>query len=129
MSDINLTLQLAGPRAMTFFPVTPQQSIRVGDQGIRVVASIVDGDGEAVNIRAATTMTMKLLQPDDSADDIAGLLLSNGADGKVYFLSSDTVPPFDQAGEWQLQVKLVIGGVTQSTKWGSFTVEPNIDAN
>ena len=129
MTDLNFKSQLAGPRAVGFVPPAPVKALRAMDEGVRVIAEIVDGDGLAVDVRAATTKLMKLMKPDGTTQDIGGLLFSNGADGKVYFVSSASVPPFSQTGEWKLQVKIIIGGVAQSTKWVSFVVEPNIDAN
>ena len=129
MSDLNFKLQLAGPRTTTFTPIAPVQAIRVMDQGIRMIAEIVDGDGAAVNIRTATIKTMRLMLPDGTTDDVMGTLFTNGADGKMYFVSSAIVPPFNQIGKWLLQARVVIGGISQSTKTIAFVVEPNIDSN
>lgn len=129
MIDIDFTLQLAGPKTLDFFPVFPKQAVRMSDQGIRMIVAVVDGDQNPVNIRAATTKMIKLMKPDGTTFDATGLLFSNGADGKTYFVSTISVPPFNQVGEWWIQVKLVIGGVAQSTQWANFAVEPNIDAN
>jgi len=129
MSDLNFQLQLAGQDMVDFAPVIPRQSIRMGDQGIRTIVQVVDGNGMAVNIRAATVRKIKLLKPDGTTYDATGLLLSNGVDGKMYFTSTSLIPPFGQVGEWQIQAKITVGGVTQSTQWANFTVGPNIDSN
>lgn len=126
MTDINFILQLAGPCATDFTPISPRQCLREGDQGIRVLVQVVDGDGEALNIRPATSKLIKLMRPDGTSQDVPGVLYSSGADGKMYFVSSAVLPPFDQVGEWFVQAKVVIGGVSQSTKLGSFLVEQNI---
>ena len=128
MSDLNFVLQLAGPHALEFVPITPKLALRVSDQGIRMIAQVVDGDGQAVNIRGASTKTLKLMRPDGTTYDAASALFSNGADGKMYFTSSASVPPFSQVGEWWMQAKVIIAGVAQSTKWANFAVEANIDA-
>lgn len=129
MSDINFALQLAGPHELDFDPVSPVQSLQASDQGIRLIVQVINGAQAAVNIRAATTKTIKLMRPDGSTYDAAASLLSNGMDGKMYFLSSAVAPPYDEVGEWKVQAKVVIGGVAQSTQWSSFLVEPVIDAN
>lgn len=129
MSDLNFKLQLAGPHSIAFSPIAPVQSIRVLDQGIRVIVEVVDKDGLPINIRSATVRTIKLMLPDGSTFDTTGLLLSNGLDGKMYFTSSAVAPPFNQVGTWLVQAKVIISGVAQSTKTTEFIVEPNIDAN
>lgn len=128
MIDLDFVLQLAGPRAVDFEPVFPLLALRQSDQGIAMIVQVVDADGQPVNIRAATTKTIKLLKPNGATYDTAAQLLTNGADGKMYFVSSAVVPPFDQTGEWWIQGKVIIGGVAQSTQWSNFAVEPNIDA-
>lgn len=127
MTDINFALQLAGPCSVEFTPISPRQCLREGDQGVRVIVQIVDGDSQPLNIRPATSKLIKLMRPDGTSQDIPGVLFSNGADGKMYFVSSAVLPPFNQVGEWFVQAKVVIGGVTQSTNTASFLVESNID--
>lgn len=126
MSDINFMLRLAGTLFLDFTPVSPEQSVREDDEGIRMIVQVVDGDDSPVNIRAATSKVILLMRPDGTTQGIAGTLFSNGADGKMYFLSSVSTPPFDQAGVWWLQARVTIGGVTQTTQWTNFAVEPTI---
>jgi hypothetical protein len=127
MSDLNFILQLAGPVSTDFSKIFPSMVCRVGDQGVRVIIQVTDFTGAPVIVRNASAILIKLLKPDGTTVDIAGVLLTNGYDGKIYLISTLTIPPFDQSGQWFLQAEITIGGTKQSTEWGSFNVEGNID--
>lgn len=127
MSDLNFVLQLAGPVKTDFSTVFPTMVCRVGDQGVRVIVQIVDSSGEPVNLRDATTLKMKFLKPDGSKYDGTPVFLTNGYDGKIVITSTGSIPPFDQSGQWFLQAEAMISSIKQSTEWGAFEVEDNID--
>lgn len=129
MSDMIFMLQLAGAAPQDFSQVFPSMLCRVADQGVRVIIAVVDSNGDPVNLHGATKKMIKLQKPDGTAVDVAGSFLTNGFDGKIYFTSSVSVPPFSPDGVWFVQAEVVVGGVQQSTRWGCFTVQPNIDAN
>lgn len=129
MGDINFALQLAGLEPAQFAPTYPLQACRVGDQGVRVVVQVLDGYGNPVNVRTASVKTIKYLRPDGTAFDGQASLLTNGLDGYLYFASTINTPPLDQSGTWWVQAKVTIGGNSQSTQWGSFAVQSNIDGN
>lgn len=128
MGDINFNLQLAGVEPTNFTPTYPLQACRVADQGVRIVIQVLDGYGNPVNVRGASVKLIKYLRPDGTTYDAPASLLTNGLDGFIYFSSTSTKPPFNQAGTWWVQAKVTINGNSQSTQWGSFTVQPNIDA-
>jgi len=127
MSDLNFVLQLAGPVKQDFSSVFPTMVCRVGDEGVRVIVQIVDSNGEAVNLRDASVLKMKFLKPGGQKYDGTPVFLTNGFDGKIVVTSSNTVPPFDQSGQWFLQAEAMISSIKQSTEWGAFEVEDNID--
>lgn len=127
MSDLNFVLQLAGPVSVDFTRVFPSMVCRVADQGVRVIVQVVDSTGAPVNLRDATALKMKFLKPDGSKYDGVPVFLTNGFDGRIVITSTVSVPPFDQSGQWFLQAEVVISSVKQSTEWGSFEVEDNID--
>jgi hypothetical protein len=129
MSDMIFLLQLAGRAPTDFAQVFPSMVCRVADQGVRAIVQVVDSAGAPVNLHGASKKLIKLMRPSGATYDAAALFLTNGFDGRIYFASSATVPPFDQAGVWFLQAEVTVDSVQQSTKWGSFAVQPNIDAN
>lgn len=129
MSDMTFVLPLAGAAPTDFASIPPTMICRVGDEGVRVIVQVVDSNGEAVNLRGATKLLIKLLKPGGTTYDAAASFLTNGFDGRIVFTSTGSIPPFDQSGVWFLQVEAAISSIQQSTKWGSFTVEANIDAN
>lgn len=129
MSDMNFVLQLAGGIPTDFSRVFPNMVCRVGDQGVRTIVQVVDSNGDPANLHGASKLLIKLLKPSAGTYDAAAVPLTNGYDGKIYFTSSALVPPFDQSGVWFLQAEVTVAGVQQSTKWGCFNVQKNIDSN
>lgn len=127
VNDMNFVLPLAGPAPVDFTQVFPSMVCRVADEGVRTIVEVVDSDQMPVNVRGATVLQIKYLKPSGETYDATASFLTNGYDGKIYFASTDVAPPFDEAGVWFIQVKLVIDDVQQSTKWGCFAVQPNID--
>lgn len=129
MSDMHFVLKLAGATPDDFSRVLPGMVCRMGDEGVRAVAQMVDADGNPVNLHGASNLKLKFLKPSGATYDATAVFLTNGYDGRLYFKSTDVLPPFDQVGVWFLQAKVTVGGVRQSTDWGGFTVQPNIDAS
>lgn len=129
MNDMEFVLKLAGALPTDFNTVFPAMACRVADEGVRVIVQVVDSAGNPVNIRNADKKLIKLMKPSSVTCDIVASLLTNGYDGRMYFSSTELKPPFDQAGVWFIQAEIAIDSVQQSTKWGCFTVQPNITAN
>lgn len=126
MSDMTFVLQLAGASPDDFTRVFPEMVCREDDQGVRTIIEVLDSDRLPVNLRGATTLTIKLLKPSGEVVEVPATFLTNGFNGKIQYISSDLVPPFDEVGVWFLQVLAIIDSVQQSTEWGAFTVQANI---
>lgn len=129
MADLSFVLQLAGPVTVDFTAIYPSMVCRYLDSGVRVIVQILDANRQPAVIRDATRLRIKLMKPDGTVYDAVPAFLTNGYDGKIYFTSSNTVPPFNEAGTWFIQAEVTIGSVQLSTEWGSFAVEGNIDNN
>lgn len=129
MSQMQFTLQVAGPRNTEFTPRLPTQECHVNDVGIQVIVQFVDSDGKPIDIRPQTSLLLRCLRPDGTTYDAKAGLYTNGMDGKASFISDAHNPPFDQAGTWWIQGTVTLAGNVgpQSTRWGKFAVEPNID--
>lgn len=128
MSDMTFVLALAGPAPISFDAIPISMNCRVGDQGVRTIVQVIDSAGQPVNLRDATKLLIKFLKPSGDTYDAIASFLTNGFDGRIYFTSTSGAPPFDEFGTWFVQVEAAINSVQQSTKWGSFNVEQNIDA-
>lgn len=120
MTDLEFPLNLAGPKRHSFQDPTTILACRLDDEGVRLVVQVLDGEDLPVNIRAATGLTVKVLSPDGTGKEYAGVLLTNGTDGRVFYA---TVPnDLDQAGLYELQAQITMAGNVQTTARGKFWV-------
>lgn len=103
----------------------PPQFAQVGDAGVAIVVAVLDETGAAVNISGADALEIKMLMPDQTTRDLAASLYSDGADGKLQFVTlPDTLV---QAGEYKVQGVVTLSGVRKSTRQGGFWVYDNVD--
>lgn len=83
--------------------------IHVNDIGTTLEMTVKDQDGNIVNISGASTMTVYLERPNG-----AGVLTrtavwgTDGTDGVMKYVTVDG--DLDQAGSWQMQGFVTIGG-------------------
>lgn len=127
MNELQFVLPVAGVVPLEFTPVVPGMNAQMLDRGLRIVVQMIDSNGLPVNIHTATTKLIKLQKPSGVKVDIPAAFVTNGYDGKLYFTTTNLVPPLDQAGIWFVQSKIVMGTVAKSTHLGSFEVLANID--
>jgi hypothetical protein len=123
MIPLNFTLQVAGD-APGDFDAPPQLCQAVNDQ-IQLVVTIVDQNGLPINVRSATSRKIVLLTPQGTTIDRAAALYTSGVDGAVAYTTKAT--DLQLAGTYQIQAQYVIGGQTQTTRWGKFRVGANIE--
>lgn len=94
--------------------------IHVGDTTVLEV-TVVDQAGAAVNISAASALTIYLTKPDRTVLTKTASLVTTGADGKMQYAALTT--DFDTPGVWKIQGRVAgAGGFTGSTREASFTV-------
>jgi|SRR5882724_6894517 len=104
-----------------------QPNCQVGDVGVRILLTLVDQDGNAIDISTGTSLTIKVEYPDGTSVDKTALLYSGGVDGKLYY---DTIAnDLSQAGQYFVQGEVTIGGKTKNSARGLFNVNSNIDNN
>jgi len=97
--------------------------IHVNDIGTRFLATIKDC-GDIVNISNASVISMTFKKPSDTVIYRSGTLLTNGADGKVYY---DTVAgDLDEPGLYKLQGRVALPSGTYYTDIYSFQVSCNL---
>lgn len=98
--------------------------IHVNDIGTELVVAIVDEDGAAVNLAAATVKTIRLKPPTGATLSKAAVLDTNGTDGLIRYdtVSGDLSTP----GSWQIQGFVTVAGKSWSTEVGNFLVKKNL---
>lgn len=97
--------------------------LHVDNVGTRFLVTIKD-NGDIVNISNASSIMMVFKKPDDSLVYRSGTLLTNGADGQVYY---DTVSgDLDEAGLYKLQARVIMPSGTFYTDIHTFQVHCNL---
>ena len=124
MITLPFTLQVGGA-APSDFAALPQMAQESND-GIQLAVTVVDQNGNPVNIRNASALALALLRPDGTTRKLTATLLTSGIDGGLQYTTVAADLP--QAGIYQIQARYTIGGQKQTTRWGAFTVAANIDA-
>ena len=93
--------------------------IHVGDIGTTLVGTVLDG-GVAVDISSASSIQMILSKPDQTTLTKTASLNSDGLDGKMKYVTIDG--DIDQAGNYKIQGKVVLGSATYSSSISTFKV-------
>ncbi len=66
------------------FPAPPQsQNLGRGNSGFALVVQVLDGDGGAIDVSAATGLELLLVWPGGQVQVVPASFYSNGTDGKV----------------------------------------------
>lgn len=78
--------------------------LHVGDYGTRLTFTVVDRDGDVVDISTATTITVLMMKPDRTIASKTGLLLNTGTDGKLYYDLVDG--DLDVEGDWNFKAEV-----------------------
>ena len=97
--------------------------IHVGDIGTTLIGTVLDG-GVAVDISSASSIQMILSKPDQTTLTKTASLNSDGLDGKMKYVTIDG--DIDQAGNYKIQGKVVLGSATYSSSISTFKVYCNI---
>ena len=97
--------------------------VRVGDIGTPIRVTIEDDEG-AVDVSAATTLQLIFRKPSGAILEKTATLVGDGTGGVIqYPLAGGDV---DEAGNWRVQAKVVIGTGTWRSTWHEFEVKPNL---
>jgi hypothetical protein len=102
---------------------TDENKIHVQDFGVIFEVTIVEG-GVAVDISAATTLTIKFKKPGGSTLTKTAVLSGTGVDGKMRYTTVSG--ELDQVGLWEIQAYLVSPSWTLSSSTEHFEVFPNL---
>lgn len=97
--------------------------IHKDDVGTKLLVTVTDDDS-AVDISTASSLTIFIKKPDGTVLDRAGVLNTDGIDGKMYYLT--VVGDLDVAGNYKIQGKVVISVGTFYTSISNFKVHCNL---
>jgi hypothetical protein len=127
MLNLTFTKQLAGTLDAAFCDpnvVTPAQFAQGDDQGIRLIINVVDSSLTPVDLRAASSKTVVIKNPDLTTYTVSAEFLTNGADGKVYVVLTPTA--LEDYGFYFAQFNFVLAAQSKSTRIAEFQVMENL---
>ena len=96
-----------------------------GNIGVVIERTLVDPDGQIINISSASTKKLKLKYPDGTTAEFTAAFSSNGSDGKIRYVTA-SADDLDQAGHYQAQFYYVIGSTRFDSDRFHFDVEDTI---
>lgn len=103
------------------------QFCQENDVGLQLIYQFVDVDGNPINIAAAQGLTLKLGYPDGTSADKTATLLTDGTDGKIYYITLNG--DLNQFGSYKVQGKFSSSGKAYSGQEVPLQVYPNVDNN
>jgi hypothetical protein len=97
----------------------------VHDAGSILKLQVVDQDGEAVSLTAATAKEFWFRKPGNIHTKVDALFFTNGADGwlQYTFTANDMTSP----GTWFAQAVVTLPGSLLHSSYYQFNVEPNLE--
>jgi len=124
MNNLEFTLRVAGPSTSEFHTAQSFQSCQDSNDDIMLTVTATDEGGLAVDLHSATDLIIAIMKPDGTMEEHDAVISTNGMDGRISYtlLAAD----LDQDGLYRLQAKFKIAGALKTSRWGGFTVGPNI---
>lgn len=98
-------------------------AIHKDNVGTKLLVAVTD-DGSDVDISTASSLVIFIKKPDGTVLERAGVLNTDGTDGKMYYLT--VVGDLDVAGNYKIQGKVVIPTGTFYTSISNFKVHCNL---
>ena len=110
---------------------------KYGDVGHAFRRTIVDPDGDAIDVSTATEIIFKFTLPDGTSLYKDGEFVTDGVDGKVQYITDGSwsilaephtfTGDLDMVGHWTCVIFVVFGGNQMHTDAFHFDVEPVVD--
>lgn len=119
---VNFSLQVAGAFQGTF--VETNDFCQIANAGVQLVVTVLDANGQPLNISGATSLKIGLQAPDGTQALVTASYVTNGIDGKLYYVT--TASDITEAGLWYVQAQFTIGGAVLTTAWGQFEANANL---
>lgn len=126
MLPISFYLQIGGPVSIEFTTPEALQNFQACNSGVQVTAYILDQLANPLNISSASATYLLFLRPDGTSFNRIANFVTNGYDGGIYYLTTES--DFTQVGNWQLQASFSLAGDLKTTRWSSFQVASNINS-
>jgi hypothetical protein len=100
--------------------------IVVGQFGSSIPLTVVDDEGQAIDLSSYTGITIKALSPDARTTlSFTGAFVTDGTNGQISFTPSSGTT-FDRDGTWEGQVQFTAGGILVLTVIFQMEVEKKI---
>ena len=115
-------LKVAGAFQGTF--VKTNNFCQVANAGIQFIVTVLDQNGNPLNISGATSLVIAFQLPDGTQVNKAATYVTNGIDGQLYYVTTAT--DLLEAGLCYVQAQVVVGGSTLTTAWGQFQANANL---
>lgn len=93
-------------------------TLRVGDYGIPITATVVDSSGSAVDISSATAQTILIKRPTASTISTSTSFVTDGTDGQITYTLADG--DVSEAGTYEYQFRIVLSASQNTTIRGFF---------
>jgi hypothetical protein len=100
------------------------EELHVGDTNTRIISTIVDEGGDAVNLATATTLQYKLRKPSGTVVTLTCELTTDGTDGMMEFTTTDST--LNESGFYRLQAYIGMSSGAWHSDKVSFRVWPNL---
>jgi len=100
------------------------QSCQQGDVGVSLIVAVVDPNGDPIDLHTATSLKIRIGAPDNTSKDAVAGFLTDGSDGQIVYATQ--AGDLAQAGEYEIQGIITMGGVTKSTAVSTLQVLGNI---
>src|SRR5512146_583139 len=99
------------------------EEIHVADVGTQLIFTVKDGS-VVVNLSGATVKKIRIQRKDRTIIDVDATLLTDGTDGKLYYILTDT--DVTMKGDYKAQVYLEFPSGKWHSSISTFTVAENI---
>lgn len=120
---VDFTLQVAGEFQPTKFVVT-HNFCQVANAGIQFIVQVLDENLDPINLFGATSLVLAFQAPEGTQFTKTAQFLTNGIDGKIYYVTNDT--DLLEAGLWYVQAHVMVGSAQLTTLWGQFQANANL---
>lgn len=122
---LEFSLQVAGANPTEFDCAYPEVSCQQDNGGIQVIIQVLGVDGLPADLSQSRDLSIKVKYPSGVVADFSATLLSRGADGRMFFVTSNS--DLDEVGQYSVQGRYSVNGRRRTTRWGIFAVLPDID--
>jgi len=97
---------------------------QVGDIGTTIKATIVDQDGNALDVSGASTLQLIFLKPNGVQESQTATMTNDGTDGIIEYVT--IADDLDVPGVWKSQGYVVDAGKEHKSSVDTFHVKPNL---